>query len=472
MSMPLRSILIAAMSLLAGLTLAFSLSLVTMGNYLRYVADDFERGTDSIHLVQEIELDLLSHNRVTDPVARASLEADIRRGLREAAKFVDSPEEENELARAAVAVGDHLRSMNAVAADPPGASAVDPPTLAPALDALRALANENVNQARDVLTTATRWDRRADLLATGLSVAVVVFVGALVLWLRFSAFQPIFAIERAMQRFAHGEGEARAPERGSTELQAIARSFNSLAEELSRRQRDQLAFLAGVAHDLRNPVSVLKMAGALVPADQPLPPEERVRQTLARVDRQVLRLDRMIGDFLDAARIQSGVLELRVEPCDACEIAENVFELFHEVSPEHDLTLALPEQPLPIRCDAMRVEQVLNNLVSNAIKYSPRGGKVALRLDRDGESALFSVADEGIGISAEDMERLFVPFRRGGATSGWITGVGLGLCVAKRITEAHGGRLEVESVVGHGSTFRVRLPRGKIRVGVGGGALL
>lgn len=460
--MPLRSILIAAMSLLAGLTLAFSISLVTMGNYLRYVADDFERGTDSIRLVQEIELDLLSHDRATDPAARASLEANIRRGLREAMKFVDSPEEQSELARAARMVNEHLRNTVPVALDPPAAE--DAPTLAPALDALRDLANENVIQARDVLKTATSWDRRADLLAIGLSVAVVVFVGALVGWLRFSAFQPIFAIERAMQRFAHGEGEARAPERGSTELQAIARSFNSLAEELSRRQRDQLAFLAGVAHDLRNPVSVLKMAGALVPADQPLPGEERVRQTLARVERQVIRLDRMIGDFLDAARIQSGVLELRVEPCDAREIAETVFELWSEVSPEHEIELSLPEQPLPIRCDAMRVEQVLNNLVSNAIKYSPQGGKVTLRLEREGESALFSVTDEGIGISPDDMERLFVPFRRGGATRGWISGAGLGLCVAKRITEAHGGRLDVESVVNHGSTFRVRLPRSKARV--------
>jgi signal transduction histidine kinase len=112
----------------------------------------------------------------------------------------------------------------------------------------------------------------------------------------------------------------------------------------------------------------------------------------------------------------------------------------------------------------MRVEQVLNNLVSNAIKYSPHGGKVTLRLDRDRESALFSVSDEGIGISPEDRERLFVPFRRGGATSAWIPGVGLGLCVAKRITEAHGGRIEVESAADRGSTFRVRLPLAKARV--------
>lgn len=464
MTMSLRSTLIAAMSLLAGLILAFSISLVTMGNYLRHVADDFERGTDSIRLIQEIELDLLSHSRAVDPAARASLEADVRRGLKTASQFVDSPEEQHELARASEAVREHLLSTGAFALELPGSPAGEAPTLTPALDALRDLANENVNQARDVLTTATRWDKRADLLATGLSIAVVAFVGALVAWLRFSAFQPIFAIERAMQRFARGEADARAPERGSIELQTIARSFNGLAEELSRRQRDQLAFLAGVAHDLRNPVSVLKMAGALIPPNQPLPCEDRVRQALTRVERQVLRLDRMIGDFLDAARIQSGVLELRVVECDAREIAGNVFELFHAVSPQHEISIALPEQPLPLRCDPMRVEQVLNNLVSNAIKYSPQGGNVTLRLDRDAESALFSVSDEGIGISLEDIERLFVPFRRSSATSAWIPGVGLGLSVAKRITEAHGGGIEVESTPGRGSTFQVRLPLAKARV--------
>src|SRR4051812_27900434 len=108
MSMPLRSTLIAAMSLLAGLTLAFSVSLVTMGSYLRHVSNDFERGTEGIRLVQEIELDLLSHGRAVDPAAKASLEADVRRGLKAAAQFVDSPEEQQELARAAEAVREHL----------------------------------------------------------------------------------------------------------------------------------------------------------------------------------------------------------------------------------------------------------------------------------------------------------------------------------------------------------------------------
>jgi len=458
--MRLRSILISAISLLAILTLAFSASLVTMGSYLRHVADDFERSTESVRLIQEIEIDLLAYDRTIDPATRASLDASILGGLNTAQRFVDTPEEQSELDRANQNIRAYLTRTSANPQDPPRATASITPELTPALVALRELSSENAKQARDVLTEATRWDQRADFLATSLGLAVLVGVTAILVWLRFSAFQPIFAIESAMRRFARGESEARAPERGSVELQTIARSFNALTEELLRRQKDQLAFLAGVAHDLRNPVSVLKMAGALIPSDQPLPSEDRVRQMLARVDRQVSRLDRMLGDFLDAARIQSGVLEIRVEEGDARAIAHNVFDLFHAVSPAHRLSLSLPTEPLRLRCDPMRVEQVLNNLVSNAIKYSPDGGQVILHLTPAGEEVVFSVSDEGIGISAEERLRLFVPFRRGGVAKEWISGVGLGLCVAKRITEAHGGRLEVESALGRGSTFRVCLPRG------------
>ncbi len=462
--MRLRSILINAISLLALLTLAFSVSLVTMGSYLRHVASDFERSTESVSLIQEIELALISYDQATDPVARASLQASVLGGLRAAQKFVDTPEEQSELDRAHENVRAYLARSSVDQQDPARSPAKVTPELTPALLALRDLANENVKQTRDVLTTATRWDRRADFLATGLGLTVLIGVSAILVWLRFSAFQPIFAIESAMRRFGAGEGEARAPERGSAELRTIARSFNALTEELSRRQKEQLTFLAGVAHDLRNPVSVLKMASALIPPDQPLPSEDRVRQMLARVERQVSRLDRMLGDFLDAARIQSGVLEIRVEEGDARTILHNVFDLFHAISPAHRLSLSLPQEPLLLRCDPMRVEQVLNNLVSNAIKYSPEGGQVRLSLTSDREDVVFSVSDEGIGISREEVSRLFVPFRRGGMAKEWISGVGLGLCVAKRITEAHGGSLEVESAPGRGSTFQVRLPRSLARL--------
>jgi signal transduction histidine kinase len=237
----------------------------------------------------------------------------------------------------------------------------------------------------------------------------------------------------------------------------MARTFNEMANSLARQQEEQLTFLAGVAHDLRNPLSALKMSAALISSDRPLP-EERLRKTMALVRRQVARLDRMVGDLLDATRIEAGRFELSLEERDARELAREVVELYLAGGSSHDLRLVLPEEPVVLRCDATRVEQVLHNLVSNALKYSPVGSRVDVRVERQGEEAVLSVVDRGIGISAEELRNLFAPFRRTGRARETAPGVGLGLSVARRIVEAHKGRIEVESRPGVGSTFRVRLP--------------
>jgi signal transduction histidine kinase len=111
-----------------------------------------------------------------------------------------------------------------------------------------------------------------------------------------------------------------------------------------------------------------------------------------------------------------------------------------------------------LRCDPLRIEQVVTNLTSNAIKYSPRGGAVDLVLQRNHHEVITTVTDHGVGMTEEDSRRLFEPFRRVGLSAETAPGVGLGLYVAKRIVEAHQGRVEVESKPGQGSTFRVYLP--------------
>src|SRR6185503_18085756 len=116
--------------------------------------------------------------------------------------------------------------------------------------------------------------------------------------------------------------------------------------------------------------------------------------------------------------------------------------------------------PITVSCDGLRLEQVLINLITNAIKYSPGGGKVLVRADAKNGWASVSVQDEGIGIPADKVGTIFEPFRRIAPASAGIAGSGLGLAVSKRIVESHGGRIEVESEVGRGSTFRVVIPAG------------
>jgi signal transduction histidine kinase len=118
----------------------------------------------------------------------------------------------------------------------------------------------------------------------------------------------------------------------------------------------------------------------------------------------------------------------------------------------------LPETSVLLRCDGPRIEQVLNNLVSNALKYSPTGTRVEVLVLQEDAEVLLSVADQGIGISPDERRNLFAPFQRAHGARAQAPGAGLGLSVSRRIVEAHGGRIEVESQLGQGSVFRVRLP--------------
>jgi signal transduction histidine kinase len=166
----------------------------------------------------------------------------------------------------------------------------------------------------------------------------------------------------------------------------------------------------------------------------------------------------MVGDLLDSTRIEAGRFELHTEPRDTRELAREVVELYQGSGSTHELRLVLPEEPVVVRCDGTRLEQVLHNLVSNALKYSPTGTRVEVRVAQEGPEAVLSVVDRGMGISAEELRHLFTPFRRTGHAREVASGAGLGLSVARRIVEAHGGRIEVDSRPGAGSTFRVRLP--------------
>jgi signal transduction histidine kinase len=261
-----------------------------------------------------------------------------------------------------------------------------------------------------------------------------------------------------MRRFGGGDLDARAEVRGPRELREMSARFNEMAQALADQRKSQLAFLGGVAHDMRNPLHVLKLALATVPPGRPLPSEPRLRTLFERLSRHIGRLERMSNDFVDMAKIESGKLELRLEDQDARALVQEVVELFEGTAPEHELRVILPGEAVPVRCDPLRLEQVLTNLVSNAIKYSPGGGRIELGVERVDGEAVIRVTDHGVGIAASDQSRLFEPFRRAGLSQGTVPGAGLGLAVVRRIVDAHGGHIDVDSQPGRGSTFSVHLP--------------
>ncbi len=166
----------------------------------------------------------------------------------------------------------------------------------------------------------------------------------------------------------------------------------------------------------------------------------------------------MVEDFLDAARIEAGQLTLSPEPCDVHKIAREVVDLFAGSSPRHRLELV--GEPSPVVADPNRLAQVITNLVSNAIKYSPSGGRVrvAVAPSRVRERVEISVSDDGIGIADDKRARLFEPFSRVHSSDVDVPGAGLGLSIVKRLLDAHRGGIEVASEPGRGTTFTAWLP--------------
>lgn len=309
----------------------------------------------------------------------------------------------------------------------------------------------------------------------GLAIAEVLVLllggGATVWLLHRKLYRPLVDLDASIARYVEDPtAKNRASETGPTEIRRIARTFNEMVDKLADQEKREAAFLAGIAHDIRNPLMVIRGSAELLLEASP-PTETARERACGRIIRQVQVMERMLSDFVDARGIESGLLELSPAPNDLCELAREVTDRFRPAAPKHSLLVEAPAAPITVSCDGLRLEQVLINLITNAIKYSPGGGKVVVRAETRDGWAILAVADEGIGIPPEKVRAIFEPFRRIAPSSSGIAGSGLGLAVSKRIVDSHGGRIEVESEVGHGSTFRVLLPAGsetRTRIGAAG----
>jgi signal transduction histidine kinase len=231
-----------------------------------------------------------------------------------------------------------------------------------------------------------------------------------------------------------------------------------LALESADRQKNE--FLAMLAHELRNPLAPIRNAGEIL--SRTLPPNSPTHAAIAMVKRQVTQLTRLVDDLLDVSRITQGRVELKREPVDLANVisqaVETVEPLFRERA--HDVSIVSSYRALHVNGDMTRLVQSVVNILTNAAKYTDTGGRIALQTRAEGELALIEISDNGAGISAELLPRVFDLFVQGDRTlDRSLGGLGIGLSVTRQLIEMHGGRVEADSPgLGGGSTFRLWLP--------------
>lgn len=245
-----------------------------------------------------------------------------------------------------------------------------------------------------------------------------------------------------------------------TEIRAVEEE--RAAEERRRaagQTRDDA--LALIAHDLRSPLAVVvgyiqllerDATGGTVDAAKLLP-------YLERVDAAARQMTSLLDDLLTDAAVDATDEPLELTAVDLVGPLRSIAEHHAATSSQHAVVARVPDRPAVAEVNLPKLERALHNLVINAIKYSPEGGTITLGLEAEAEVCRITVSDEGIGIPADDLPRIFDRFHRGGNVSGRTSGLGLGLISVKRAVDAHGGRVDVTSTVGEGTTFTMELPR-------------
>jgi signal transduction histidine kinase len=235
-------------------------------------------------------------------------------------------------------------------------------------------------------------------------------------------------------------------------------------EELHQAIRARDDMMGIVSHDLRNPVSAVKMlAGSILAEAQEraLPPDVTERVEIMRL--AAMQIDALIQDLLDVTRLEAGRLAVSAHDVEPSPLVEAALHALRALSESGGVTLtATYDEPLPeVHADPDRVTQLLSNLVGNALKFTPAGGRVDVRVQPNGDGAgvMVSVVDTGEGIPADRLPHVFDRFYQvSGGRAGRRHGAGLGLPIARGIVEAHGGTISLESVAGRGTTVRFTLP--------------
>ncbi|MGH3077872.1 MAG: sensor histidine kinase [Gaiellaceae bacterium] len=308
--------------------------------------------------------------------------------------------------------------------------------------------------AKPVTELREQWlmllERLALALAVGIALGAVLFW-----WLSRRLTEPVLALTRATQDVAAGRYDVAIPEaRGSDEISLLTNRFRRMVSQLAEAEQLKRSFLMSVSHELRTPLTAIR--GHVEALREGIVSEpDQVQGSLDIVAAETDRLERLVGDVLDLAKLQAHRFTVRHEEVDLGRVLDHVHGAFAEEARrrEIDYRVEAEGEPPVIVSDGDRVLQVISNLLSNAFRWTPDGGRVDLQLAASNGAVRVDVVDSGPGVPVEDRERIFEPF-----ISQDVDGTGLGLPIARELALALGGRVELTSEPGRGSRFRLVLP--------------
>jgi signal transduction histidine kinase len=299
-----------------------------------------------------------------------------------------------------------------------------------------------------------RWVTLFERLALAF-VGGVIVVGALGFYLSRRITDPVLALSKAADEIARGHYDADVPDvRSRDEIAHLAGRFREMARRLAESQERERNFLMSVSHELRTPLTAIRGHVAALREGVVTDPE-LADESLAVIAAETDRLERLVGDVLDLAKLDSHRFTVLTEEVDMGRLVDRAYATFTDEARRREIDFELVDDERPvIFSDGDRVLQIISNLLSNAFRWTPDGGRVELMLDTADGSVVVEVADTGPGIPLADRERIFRPF----VSQDGHGGTGLGLPIARELAFALGGRIELESDPGAGSTFRLLLP--------------
>ncbi|GAB4554916.1 MAG: ATP-binding protein [Pleurocapsa sp.] len=300
------------------------------------------------------------------------------------------------------------------------------------------------------------------------SILLSVFVGAttagaLSFWVARRISQPIVRIEEVTQQFARGELNARLPKNDIPELNRLSASFNNMASSLEGVEQRRRELISDLTHELRTPLTIINGYLEGITAHN----IEATPDVYEKLMKETRRLQRLVNDLQELSKAEAGYLPIHLAPVNLYPLLSTLTDRFaSQLLEELTIKLECPSNLPLVMADLDRLEQVLVNLLGNAVSYTERGS-ILLQAWQEGNLVWLAVKDTGVGIAQEDLPHVFERFWRSGTASDPRSGSlrdrnqkgsGIGLAISRRLVELQGGQMEVESELGKGSTFRFSLP--------------